>query len=476
MRKIEQLVSRVPETEKPTQDRAYWWEWLQKEKRKLSYAEYGTQISVVGEKSEFSSKVDNKSLAIMLAKMETLRYGERFGIAIDRKTPFSKWPDFIQSDIKTNRIFLKALLTQMEDENWTFEDLAKAHVSSIADGFGFENRYCMFRLGSKEVVIERSIAIGAYLLKQLLEQRKWGKQIDSLIVTSAVLPADLSLQIIEFAREMGFIDRTPKIELRDVRMACSSSNVALMLAAKDPLINSKEKVAILSLDPLGDMMGLYEKAWSFDRPQLPQFSNGFVAMGVNANELTLVPGSAGMFSPDDTRFIHYYGVMQDDPTLLESLRRRIHDPEQLISIFSLMPGHQALTIDLPTPLEEGVPVEVGRHFDYTRPIVTTFPSILKQFRETLGIEFDQSLLFSTRSHKRISDLWIKLLFKHGKIDEPVDFDPTGNQSSAGLPASMLQDSPKNRWNDKHAKTFLAVSTGIGASIVIAAFLLGKRNK
>lgn len=476
MRRPENLAVPIPEEEKLTQDKKYWWEWLQKEKRKLSYARYGTQLSVVGEKSEFSSKVDNKSLAIMLAKMEALRYSEQYHFDFDRKTPFSKWPEEIKVDIKTNRGFLKPLLTQMESENWTFEDLAQAHVKSIAESFGFESRYCMFRLGSKEVLINRSIAIGAYLLKQLMEQRKWGREIDALIVTSAVLPADLSLLIVEFAREMGFLDHKPKIELRDVRIACSGSNVAQMMATKDPLINSKEKVAILSLDPLGDMMGLYEKGWSFDRPQLPQFSNGFVAMGVKANEWTLVPGSVGMFSPDETRFIHYYDVLPDNPTLSESLRRRIADPNKLLSFFSLIPGHIAAVIKLPFPNEEGVPVEEGRHFDYTRPIVTTFPIIIKQFKESLGDEFDQSLLFSTRSHRRISELWRKLLLKHGQVEEPVDFEPVGNSSSATLPGSMLQESPKNRWNSKNAKTLFWVSTGIGASIVIAAYILGKRNK
>ena len=476
MKLPEQLHAKSQEREvKNNLDRLYWWDWIEKEKRKLLYAEYGTQLSVVGEKNEFSNKISNKALAVTLAQMEAMRYAQQYHVDFDRKTPFAKWPEEIKADIKNNRILLKPLLDQMESKNWTFDDLALAHVKLIAGGFGFESRYCSFNLGSEVVIIERSVAIGAYLLKQLMEQRKWGNQIDALIVTSAVLPADMSLQIIEFARAIGFLDRELKIELRDVRMACSSSNVALMMAAKDPLINSKEKVAILSLDPLGDMMGLYEKAWSFDRPQLPQFSNGFVAQGVNANELTLVPGSAGMFSSDETRFIHYYDVLDDDPTLSESLRRRIADPDDLLSFFSLVPGHEAAVLKLPFPIEEGVPVEAGKHFDYTRPIVTTFPKIIKQFQETFGVELQQSVLVSSRSHIRISELWRKLFYKHGGVDEPLDFDPSGNSSSAAMGGSMLQEAPHKRWKEKNAKTLIAVSTGMGASIVIAAFILGKRK-
>ncbi len=232
MKLPEQLHAKSQEREvKNNLDRLYWWDWIEKEKRKLLYAEYGTQLSVVGEKNEFSNKISNKALAVTLAQMEAMRYAQQYHVDFDRKTPFAKWPEEIKADIKNNRILLKPLLEQMESKNWTFDDLALAHVKLIAGGFGFESRYCSFNLGSEVVIIERSVAIGAYLLKQLMEQRKWGNQIDALIVTSAVLPADMSLQIIEFARAIGFLDRELKIELRDVRMACSSSNVALMMAA-----------------------------------------------------------------------------------------------------------------------------------------------------------------------------------------------------------------------------------------------------
>lgn len=476
MKFSEQLNPKHPELQaKNNFDRLYWWKWLEKEKRELAIAEYGTQISVVGERSEFSSKVDNKSLAIMLAKMEADRYAKAYQLDFDRSTPFADWPEAVKHDIQHNREILKPYLAQMELENWNFEELAQAHIAAIVDSYGFDNRYCLFRLGTKEVIIERSIAIGAYLLKNLVEQRGWGKQIEALLVTSAVLPEDISVQIIEFAREMGIIDQSPRIELRDIRMACSSFSVALMMAAKDPLINSLEKVAVLSLDPLGDMMGLYTKAWSFDSPQLPVFSNGFVATGINPSEVTLAEGSYGMVRPDETRFIHYYQVLDDDPSLGHSLRRRIDDPNQLVSYYSMVPGHQVVAIRMSQPIAGDTPVE-SSYFDYTRPIVSTFPIIIKQFKESLGDEFDHSLLFSTRSHKRISELWRKLLLKHGHIDEPVDFDTSGNSSSAAMPGSMLQESPKSRWNSKNAKTFFAVSTGIGASIVVAAFILGKRKK
>lgn len=461
--------------ERPKRDREYWWNWLNASERSLRVATYEDAIAVVGDSQEFSVQLTNTAMASRLAFLEA----RRLGVTQLIDTPFNEWSNTIQDDV-IRKIKDLQLVDKLKAQNWTLRQLCIAFIDSVSLRFGFESRYWMPRLESETEMIERSIAIGSFLLKQVMEQRGWEKRIDGLIVTSAVLPEDVSLQIVEFAREKSILARRPKVELRDIRLACSGAPVALLMASEDPDLQRKERIVTLSLDALGDMMGLeqFENVWSLEQDMLPRFGNGFVGRTLDPSQVTLVSGSKGRFEPDTSRFTHYYKMVPNDPTIAAKFSNWLEDPRQIIHFVSLRPGHQALLLDLPPTIDHGLPVEGDEPFNYARLIVEMFPDVVSQLQQQLGEDLTESVIITNNAALGMNQLVrrkIARLLGLPNDNYSVLFDKERANSSTGYDALLHKDA-QNAWQKMGDKKILiAASTGIGASLILFAFLLKKKN-
>ena len=512
------------ETEKkPIRDREWWWKWLVDYPRELERADYDNQLLVMGDPQEFSIELSNEGMARMLSHMEVGRYNVQIkdkslqnNISyplLKIESSFNDWPIFVQDDVLSRlnkQLYFKPLANKIKEENWNFSQISSNFISIIAQQtYGFESRYWMPRLESKEEIIERSIAIGAYMLKQVIDERHWGNSIDALIITSAVLPEDLSIQIVEFARSLGFLAKRPKIELRDVRLACSSSNVGMLLAAEDPKIKNKDRVVMITLEPLGDMLGLYDKFWSYDQPQLPLSGNGFLAKAIKASEVSAARGSKMPFLPDETRLITYYNSHNLEPSkkLAEDWKSWISDESGLVKWFSEKKGHIAVLLDVPAPLQEGIPAESGAITNYKKWARQTFADVILDIElhsEESGDLLDlteRPIIISNQSSERMMKI-IKETIDEGleyirerrvaksmKSDEEQDVDflsqaewrrqrvkssregdvetyfnaKKANNSSASVFGALLTERAQEIWR-KNKGTIIIGTTGVGASL------------
>lgn len=476
-----ELVRQKPEVELPRRDREWWWSWLSENPRDLIRSDYGDQLSLVSDPRQFSVELKNESQSVVLALHEVRHFKQEYGVEIDRSDIVAGLPELVKAEL-LHRKGAEKLVQKAINQNWTLEQLCRQFVFTSSAEFGFTARYWMPRLESEQEIIERSIAIGAYLLQQIMQQRKWRHDLDALIVTSSVLPADLSVEIIELAREKNILSKKTKVILRDVRTACTGAALAMAIVSEDPQIRELERVAILSLDPLGDMMGFYPAGWRVGREAVVSFGNGFVGVGMNASEVTAVPGSQVHFAPDDMRIIRYYqspayakGVI---PSHLTSV---IQDPKQMIHSFSLFPNHQAITVELPPPLTEGIPFEPGEHFSYAKWIVMTFPGIFTELLKSIGPELAGATVSSNQSAKGMFQLLRKVYRKNTGSKHTDDslsdgFEPNqANASTAGQWNIFNKPEVQDAWN-AHKRPIIFTATGVGASIALMAFILGKRKE
>ncbi len=480
-REFQPSLATVLESEKKTRDVDWWWGELNKSERVLNVASVEDALTILGDSKEFSVQLTNEAMGNRLAYVEARRYGTE--ALVD--TQYQGWPTDFQSIIQ-EKLSKTELGEKLTAENWTLRDLCHRFVDTIAQAYGFESRYWMTRLVSEREIIDRSIAIGAYLLKQLMEKNGWEKDIDALLVTSAVLPEDLSIQIVEFARKKGFLSEKTKveIELRDIRLACNSMVVAMQMASEDPVINTKKKVAILSLDPLGDMMGIFENVWSLGQFQLPVFGNGFVATGLDATQISGVEGSKIVFEPDTTRFTRYYKDLTTIPELADNYSW-IEDPEQMLTFTSVQNvhgNHQAILLNLPSPLQPGIPVESDRPFNYARMVISTWSEVVLLLKDSLGVEaLSQSLVVTNASSLPMSELLRKkfAMLLGLKVNHfPVRWiSDKANSSTASWASSLLHKDVSIIWQEVGDYIIIiGAGTGIGASLALFAWKVKKKKR
>jgi len=467
------------EQSKSSKDRDYWWQWLHEGERQIRIKRTDKEL-LVGEASEFSESLSNQTMARILAELESDRLSPNKNI-ID--APFIEWPFEVISALRLRRDVGPILdsLDDTEKYEVTFLDLCEALIENEAKmKYGFTGRYWSPEKLSETEIFERSIAIGTYFLEQVLVQQKWGDDIDAVLVTSAVLPETISLEIIKFAKQKGIVKKRKRIQTRDIRTACSGVFFAEVIAAKDKQIQKKDRAVIIALEPLGDLLRHHEDSWQLGNAGLSVFGNGFAAVAFNPSESQVDDRSKVAFVPDANKIIRYYSTEQSDEKLTEYWSRWMLDPQQLISIFSPHnQDHVAFTLNIPEPTVPGLAMEYGDPINYLR-LLKELTEPFEHLEEWLSDEGLSGISVGTnqaaeKMTDRIKRVMHKLHPQSVENDADVSaldsqFDPSrANTSSASTISTrmkQLSDLNPARLDTQQKLALFLVATAIGASLAV----------
>jgi len=467
------------EHSQPLKDREFWWQWLHAGERQIRIKRTDKEL-LVGEASEFSEPLSNKAMARILAELESDRLSPNKNIV---DVPFIEWPDEVISTLRL-REDIGPLLDSLDDAEKNevkFIDLCEVLIENEAKiKYGFTGRYWSPEKLSEAEIFERSIAIGTYLLEQVLIQQQWGDDIDAVLVTSAVLPETISLEIIKFAKQKGILKKRKRIQARDIRTACSGVFFADVIAAKDKEIQKKKRAVILALEPLGDLLRHHEDSWQLGNTGLSLFGNGFAAVAFNPTESQVDNRSKVAFVPDANRIIRYYSTGQSDEKLTKYWSRWVLDPQQLISIFSPHNhDHVAFTLNIPAPATPGLAMEYGDPINYLR-MLKELTEPFEHLQEWLSNEGLSGVSVSTnQAAEKMTDRIQRVMHKlHPQsagndanipnLDSKFDASRANTSSASTISTRMNQpDESDTKHLDVQQKMALfLVATAIGASLAV----------
>lgn len=337
----------------------------------------------------------------------------------------------------------------------------------VLDATGFTTRYSFSEYGEVEVslgqLMERTAAIGAHLLKVMMQARDWDN-IDMLIDTSAFLPSQINELVLERAGiEAG------GVKTKSYRYACASAVTALVDTLSDPRYRGMN-VAILALEPL---------SFLFDRRQFLSpaglvmaglFNDDHVALGFDTDSMRVVDAITRVVP--DNRVIEiptYYGFAeaQHDPRLVPDHYEFGPGGEKILKFSDHLAAVQIHppTTDLRSAIDG---VATAQHFKHTtaevvKRLIAKNPAYRNILREGRYV-------IHPASRPVVRGIGVELLraglVKDRNLNFPMGDIGRANSSSAttlvawehAVKAGMKLDQP-----------FLLVAPGIG-SVVTAAII------
>ena len=176
-----------------------------------------------------------------------------------------------------------ALLEEALDAGLPKRDLEAAR--QVLRATGFKNRYSFTEYGGEkptyEELLDRTAAIGAHLLKIMMQARKWN-HIDVLIDTSAFLPPEINERVLEHA---GI--QAGSVRGKSYRYACAGAVTALVDVLADPSLGGAN-VAILALEPLSYLMDRRQLTDPATMVMPALFNDGYAALGFNTDSLRVI--------------------------------------------------------------------------------------------------------------------------------------------------------------------------------------------